>query len=222
MPYRRLPAWVLGFHGTDEETVGRILIDPQKCLSPSRNDYDWLGDGIYFWENDPVRARSYIEEKFARNKLTAEKAGLQYEAKKPAVIGAVIDLGLCLNLFDQTALVELAAAHNSYQRTMEKNHLELPMNKGGSDRLQRFLDRAVFEWLHMLRGWSPESTPSYDTIRSGFHEGGPVYPGAGFQAKNHIQIAVRQSACIKGFFLPRGLEVAYPRGYPLRDESFNR
>lgn len=52
--YQRLPSWVLGFHGTDEETVTRILNDHKGHLNHSANDYDWLGGGVYFWENDPV------------------------------------------------------------------------------------------------------------------------------------------------------------------------
>jgi hypothetical protein len=43
---------------------------------------------------------------------------------------------------------------------------------------------------------------SYDTLRGAFMEGEPIYPDAGFHSKNHIQICVRNSACIKGFFLP--------------------
>jgi len=42
----------------------------------------------------------------------------------------------------------------------------------------------------------------YDTVRSPFQEGTPLYTGAGFQTKNHIQIAVRNLACIKGYFRP--------------------
>jgi hypothetical protein len=36
-----------------------------------------------------------------------------------------------------------------------------------------------------------------------FTEGGPAFPGAGIQEKNHIQICIRNSNSIKGFFLPR-------------------
>ncbi|HZU36516.1 MAG TPA: hypothetical protein VFA18_11435 [Gemmataceae bacterium] len=42
----------------------------------------------------------------------------------------------------------------------------------------------------------------YDTVRAAFLEGEPVYPGAGFSRENHIQIAVRNSACILGVFRP--------------------
>ena len=91
MLYQRLPSWILGFHGTDEETVHKILNDRKSHLRPSANEHDWLGGGIYFWENDPVRALSFSKERMKWKGIAG---------KKPAVIGAVIDLGLCLNFFD--------------------------------------------------------------------------------------------------------------------------
>lgn len=88
--YQRLPSWVLGFHGTDEETVEKIICDPRQHVEFSTNDYDWLGHGAYFWENDPVRALRFSQERMKWKRI---------ENKKPAVIGAIIDLGHCLNLF---------------------------------------------------------------------------------------------------------------------------
>ena len=35
-----------------------------------------------------------------------------------------------------------------------------------------------------------------------FIEGEPVYQDAGFREKNHIQLCVRNPACIKGYFRP--------------------
>jgi hypothetical protein len=62
------------------------------------------------------------------------------------------------------------------------------------------LDRAVIEAVHGTR--DDNAHPPYDTVRSPFPEGGKLYDGAGFQAKNHIQIAVRNLDCIKGYFRP--------------------
>ena len=56
MLYSRLPAFVLGFHGCDQKTAERV-VSTGRHLQPSRNDYDWLGHGVYFWENDPLRAK---------------------------------------------------------------------------------------------------------------------------------------------------------------------
>ena len=43
----------------------------------------------------------------------------------------------------------------------------------------------------------------YDSVRGVFFEGSDLYENAGFKEKNHIQIAIRNQNCIKGFFIPR-------------------
>ena len=51
--YSILPSFALGFHGCDESVADAVLAGNQQ-LFPSRNKYDWLGEGIYFWENSPT------------------------------------------------------------------------------------------------------------------------------------------------------------------------
>ena len=43
----------------------------------------------------------------------------------------------------------------------------------------------------------------FQTVRGVFVEGDPAYAGAGMRTKTHIQIAVRDPACILGYFKPR-------------------
>lgn len=50
--YRRL---VNAYHSCDTR-VAHDVMDRNGALSPSENDYDWLGHGIYFWEHGPARA----------------------------------------------------------------------------------------------------------------------------------------------------------------------
>lgn len=194
--YQRLPSWVLGFHGTDAQTVHDILNSRTANLHASNNDYDWLGDGVYFWENDPARARSFIVDKMRRDGDTRE----------PAVIGAVIDLGLCMNLVDRPALLELQAAYKDMKVDFDLMEVAMPVNEGPTeDLLRRNLDKAVFDHVHKLRARS-DKLSSYQTIRSPFLEGKPLYDNTFFREKTHVQIAVRDApACIKGYFLPRGL-----------------
>ena len=190
--YQRLPSWVLGFHGTDAETVERVLNNKKKNLRPSNNSYDWLGDGTYFWENDPARALGFIKEKMRRDG----------DRRKPAVIGAVIDLGLCMNLVDQPALRELQAAHRDLVEDLALMGIPLPVNEGPTDDLLlRHLDKAVFDQVHHLR--EQDDLPPYQAVRSPFLEGEPLYENTFFRLKTHIQIAVREPVCIKGYFLPR-------------------
>jgi hypothetical protein len=190
--YQRLPSWTLGFHGTDQETVDKVLNDHRGHLNSSANEHDWLGGGIYFWENDPVRALKFSRERMKWKGITD---------KKPAVIGAIIDLGLCLNLFDQPALMELKEAYDEFKKDFDSLGIPLPVNGKDAKLWSRDLDCAVIEHVHGLRKMG--SLPKYDTVRSAFQEGKHVYLGTEFRLKNHIQIAVRESSCIKGYFLPR-------------------
>lgn len=56
-------------------------------LLASTNDYDWLGNGIYFWGNNEERTWQWANDSAKR------KSSL---VKEPAVIGAIIDLGYYL------------------------------------------------------------------------------------------------------------------------------
>ena len=80
---------VLGFHGTDETIVQEVL-NGKSDLKSKNNSYDWLGHGIYFWDNSPGRALEWATQ------LSKRKGS---SIKKPAVIGAIIDLGYCLDYF---------------------------------------------------------------------------------------------------------------------------
>jgi hypothetical protein len=43
----------------------------------------------------------------------------------------------------------------------------------------------------------------FQTVRGVFIEGGEAFPGSCIMEKSHIQIAVRDPACIIGVFQPR-------------------
>ncbi|WP_085676723.1 MULTISPECIES: hypothetical protein [unclassified Pseudomonas] len=189
--YQQSPSIVFGFHGCDREVDEAILAGEQ--ISPSKNDYDWLGDGAYLWENSPERALSYAHliRKYKRGKGSI---------KEPYVVGAIIDLGLCLNLTEEGALTELGEAYH----LLAANTDVLPKNKpgfsGDPDNLKRFLDCAVFQYLHSAREITGQEP--YESIRSPFLEGAEIYPGTSFRQETHIQICVRNLGCIKGYFRP--------------------
>lgn len=50
-----LPSFILGYHGCDKAIAEKVFAGTSG-LKPSDNDYDWLGDGIYFWEHNAQRA----------------------------------------------------------------------------------------------------------------------------------------------------------------------
>lgn len=192
--YQRVPGLVLGFHGCDRAVGEAVLTHGGAHLKSSANDYDWLGGGIYFWENDPQRALEFAIH--VHDNPMVSKGVI----KDPFVVGAVIDLGLCCNLLDRTALAEIATSYAVLASTMASAGKELPSN--GKGRRLRMLDCLVIENMHKLR--TKEGVADYDTVRGAIWEGDPLYPGAAIEELNHVQIAVRKpELCIKGYFHPR-------------------
>jgi len=192
--YKRHSSFVLGFHGCTKE-VGERILAGSGSLKSSNNDYDWLGPGVYFWENSPERALQFASEAVARDPKTTRGV-----IREPFVIGAVIDLGLCFNLLDSGALSEMKAAYNVFNSAILASGAKAPKNVSGPARRARFLDCAVIRTMQKLR--EDQGVPSYDTMRGAFWEGGELYPGAGFSEKGHVQIAVVNPNKILGYFRP--------------------
>ena len=194
---------VIGFHGCDASFAEQVVLG-KKMLKMSAHDYDWLGHGIYFWENNLVRAQQWAEENSKR---------LHSTISTPGVLGAYLDLGYCLDLTDSESLEKLKVSYGALVLASQLSGLSLPKNVDpvrvqSKDRILRKLDCAVIEALHELNRMA--GLPAFDSVRGVFWEGNELYPGAGFQEKNHIQIAVINPNCIKGFFLPRSLDSKYP------------
>ncbi|MBF0306320.1 MAG: hypothetical protein HQL41_11795 [Alphaproteobacteria bacterium] len=181
-------SFVLGYHGCDR-SVGERILSGEIAPAQSDRDYDWLGPGVYFWESDPQRAFEWAAEKKARG---------DYDA--PFMVGAAIDLGNCLDLMARDNLDLLARAHASLKDMHERDEKldPMPENRRGPDKLLRYLDCAVIRHLHYVM--EDAGLPRFDTVRGLFSEGELAYPGSGFHRKTHIQIAVRNTDSIKGFF----------------------
>lgn len=196
--YAGSPAFVLGFHGCDEEIGEAILASGDANLTHSENDYDWLGSGCYFWENDADRAREFAREMQGRSRRRGKPI------TKPFVLGAVIDLGHCLNLLDRQALALVQEEYTNVSLAFAAVGQQLPVNaplRGTHDLVFRRLDRAVIESVHAAN--KRKELPEYDSVRAVFVEGDQLYPGAGFHSKNHIQICIRKPQRILAYFRPR-------------------
>ena len=183
--HRLTSSFILGYHGGDR-TVGEALLRGES-FKVSDNDYDWLGPGVYFWESNPQRGMEYAGEASRRRGS---------KIAKPFVVGAIIELGSCLDLTTSSGIDQIRIAHQSSLALSKAGGWELPRNS--SDGLRRYLDCAV---IRRLRGILEDNgMPPIDSVKGIFLEGAPAYPGSGFREKTHIQIAVCNLACIKGVF----------------------
>ena len=203
--YEVRPNLVIGFHGCDIRTRTALLKNPDSIIY-SKKPFDWLGHGMYFWENNYERAMQWAKEKKTRG-----------EIKTPAIIGGVLHLGYCFDLLDSRFIEMLKAYYKLMESKYNQLNIELPRNKDlphdkHKDKILRELDCTTIEYMHQSildqiindkkeKGYS--NYKMFDSARGVFTEGGPVFPGAGISEKSHIQICIRNANCIQGLFLPR-------------------
>lgn len=153
---QRLSAsFVLGYHGCDRAVANRLLAGDS--FKESQNDYDWLGWGIYFWEANPKRGLDFAAEAMKRPGS---------KIKVPAVIGAVVDLGSCLDLMSAVGIDMVRTAYESLDETLKAAGKKLPQNR---DRLRRQLDCAVIQHLHAI--YENGGGPSKPCVLSSPREG---------------------------------------------------
>lgn len=174
-PLAKAPEMVIGYHGCPQSLAVEILAE-QRFL-PSTKAYDWLGEGTYFWEYGPFRAREWAHIRCAST------------GDQPAVIGAVIRLGRCLNLLDTEHIPALEAVYQ--QLVVGLGTENLPRNTA---RGAHYLDRSVVDTYS--RTVEQMSLFPFQTVRGSFPEGGPIYAGSKILRKAHSQIAVRDASCI--------------------------
>jgi hypothetical protein len=184
-PFARI---VIGYHGCTEAYGRDLLLGTKPLLEwqPSTNDWDWLGHGIYFWEHSPERALRWAKERYAMG------------GDVPGVLGAVIQLGRCFYLLNEANTTTLEQSYQELAASYQQTSQPLPQNRG-RDWKRRDLDCLVINYC-LARG--QQRGVEYDTVRGAFLEGAPAYHGAGFSREAHVQIAVRNRACIVGVFRP--------------------
>jgi hypothetical protein len=166
--YEYQPSFILGFHGCDASVGEKILRGEERHLRFSEKPFDWLGHGMYFWEGDPSRAMAWAEDKRRQGKI-----------EKSFVLGAVVDLRRCLDLFNRDGLAQVKEAYNKLEISFgaAKNKARLPENVGPMpDMKGRLRDCAVINALHQYR--DEQGKDPYDSVRGPFLEGDLLYAGA--------------------------------------------
>jgi hypothetical protein len=137
--YSKRPNLILGFHGCDKSIAEKVING--ECLNESTNDYDWLGHGIYFWQNSPERALEYANTAMGRPNSTITK---------PDVVGAIIDLGNCLDLLEMNHIQEVKKAYIVFEKIEIEDRPQNELIQDGFPMLRK-LDRAVIEMVHKIR-----------------------------------------------------------------------
>ena len=161
----------IGYHGTSVGAARRIL---SSGFRSSRNTYDWLGDGIYFFQDAPLRAAEWARARFGAD---------------AAVVGAEIDLDGCIDLLDIEWENVIVSGYRKYVRRAARSGVPIPRQTSGAHRL----DRAVLNHVAELVSTGGMTVRS---LRAVFGEGDSMYPGSALLRRSHVQIAVRDAGAI--------------------------
>lgn len=195
-PFHYCNVIVYGFHGCSTDVKSRIL-SGSAIFNKSGNRYDWLGPGVYFWENDYLRAQSWAREVHGTN---------------AAVVGARIQLGHCFDISNSFAKDILKIAYEDLQADLATTQLSMLINKphprkkgNPDDKVLRYLDKVVIDYAMAI---SQRNQPNklYDTVRAPFQEGFPVYPGSAFREHDHIHLCVRNAELLVDLFDPEEVD----------------
>ena len=164
---------VLGYHGTSSNAADRILEDGFQI---SRNSYDWLGDGVYFFQDAPDRAWEWAR---------------QHHGDDAAVIRAEIQITNCMDLLNPRWTRLLSDSYNSYLKKLKDSGQDIPSQSQGAHRLDR-------EVINYAAGVLGDKGLEISCVRAAFAEGRPIYPDSAIFSLTHIQIAVRNvDACLR-------------------------
>lgn len=188
-------ASVIGYHGTTIDAANIIVRDGSFQLSQS--EYNWLGNGAYFFEGAPLRAWMWAKRKAAET------------GSEPAVVRATIDLRDCLDLLDVQWFPFLRLQHELCKRVCVGLAAEYPDQKAPvmtfipvNDYLVEEVEpkrtvgkneldcRVVNDTVRMLTNSFGKVIRS---VRAAFFEGYPVYHNSYIYTRNHVQIAVIES-----------------------------
>lgn len=186
---------IIGYHGCDAHLAAAVLAGELQ-LTPSANRYDWLGAGIYFWEHGPQRAYEWAIEQ-------ARLFG--HKVKRPSVLGAKINLGVCLDLLDTANTRLLSTYYVQFRSFIRHRQSHLPHNRDApgshpGDKVLRFRDCAVIDFA--TKAVAQARGIRFQTVRGVFLEGKPAFPGSKIMLKSHLQVAVRDYSCIQELFAP--------------------
>jgi len=152
---------VKAYHAGNLEDIEH-LIRQGFGIPSSSSPGNWLGEGVYFWENDPRRAEEW-----------------QLQRNKGAILECEIDTGFLLNL-----LVKNEHTAEFYDRAGQiANNLSLRNQRNA----QKFdLDNQVFKEIQK----SFQLEKGLCGVRMAFYLGQSVTPDGNIYENQHIQICL--------------------------------
>jgi hypothetical protein len=227
---------------------------------PSSNPYDWLYDGMYFFEGDSARALKLAKASSTRpqHKLTRNPIAT------PAVVGAIIEIDRLFDLTTQSGIENFSLAAKLMVKAYEVNGEDPPKNQpafeGDTENLHRAFDREACKMVHALRNHANTeaialaaqisealglnvsgssrltqqqmkeleiaslqivNTAPFQASRGAFEQGKQVDPSSAIFDDTHLQLAVHDLSCIKGWFLRPGDKLLTPEEFRAAEDAMS-
>lgn len=209
---------VRGYHGTTLTDANRIVT--RRTIRKRVRPYHWLGQGIYFFEDAPVRAWAWA---LYRAKQTPNA--------QPAVVSGVIVLRDCFDLLDigtyaylrkarellerETTPTPLPQQQPAFYRRHDNTKSRVPLGTPlptPPEQNYNFLDCAVVERAVVLA--EALSKVPVRSVRGAFLEGQNLYENSYFFDRSHVQIAVRDPGMISDLYIEPAAELRRKFGQP--------
>lgn len=162
------PITVIGYHGTSLEAAERIL---QEGFQPSVKSWEWLGHGIYFWQDAPYRAYEWGQDWLAKTQGYRGPIG---------VVAAEIELQNVIDLIDQAGMKLLRKLAQDFVVKPEA----LALNN--TESLNR-LDCALFNYATKVLSSGGFEVAGY---RAACIEGLPLTIGSPIYDLSHVQLVM--------------------------------
>ncbi len=181
---------VTAHHGTTVETAALVMAG--EPLQVSNNKGDWLGTGVYFWQDAPKRAAVW-----------AGRAATKHRTR-PAVLEATIDLSECFDLLDLFNFETLQLEYEEFAAlafSQEQGPLEIVDGAtvyptDGTklvDRNKR--DKAVIDFA--AASIEAKTGKAVRVVRSPFLWGTALYPSSFIFNWSNVHICVRDHSVIQ-------------------------
>ncbi|QHI96680.1 hypothetical protein GT347_00935 [Xylophilus rhododendri] len=185
---------VVAYHGCDRSTEDALVTGQLLALQPSDNPYDWLGPGVYFFQDDWRRALMFAQASADQ----PHRKFTQRPIHDPSVVGAVLKLTATLDVSTQDGIGAFRTAYEALKLSGVRLKQNRKSASQDTDVILRGLDRQVFKYLHQM--YTDQGLPAPDAIRGAFPQGEAVAPTSAIFANSHVQIALLNPGCVLGYF----------------------
>jgi hypothetical protein len=167
-----LPSEAIGFHGTSRDAVAHLLA---RDIRPSDQHFEWLGTGLYLWQDSPWRAQQWAEARYGAD---------------AAVVVARVDLEGCLDLLNPSWQVKVADADFEFAFECITSGVPIPVN---TDHGNHARDAAT---INFYCDRVAADGGLVRSVRAIFEEGEPIFEASKIRSQSHVQIAVRDLTAI--------------------------